>query len=363
VIKQNKATHISTIHQILREQKQDFIKADLENERKHYTSIASRLNPSIDLANSSNLGTNEMITNITQHFLTHWSSSHASTYSMDETASEMKFDIEWLSQVNQNLNIHHDITDWIGDKVSMTDVSTNIYRLLDLNQSEQDSTTIQNTQASLHYSHKNISSKQYLESCIACEHGLTTIYARHAILNMLKVWSYDQSTLFPYEKFGDYTFLITLLKQLDYIERDKNEKIDQIHLLIYSILKNEIKQLLEHTNTMNIDILQSNAPLLYHLQKDMIIQSIQFIFKPSLFNRNESEEIFVNGQQPKWNFILKIVNCFKELITDRSILTQQQIDSIISIVFSTPIINLIFNLLLSVPAHSSKIFFLHLFTM
>jgi hypothetical protein len=232
-----------------------------------------------------------------------------------------------------------------------------------LNQSEQDSTTIQNTRTSLHYSHQNISSKQYLESRIACEHGLTTIYARHAILNMFKVWSYDQSTLFPYEKFGDYTFLITLLKQLDCTERDKNEKIDQIHLLIYSILKSEIKQLVEHTNTMNIDILQSNAPLLYHLQKDLIIQSIQFIFKPSLFNRNESEEIFVNGQQPKWNFILKIVNCFKELITDRSILTQQQIDSIISIVFSTPIINLIFNLLLSVPAHSSKIVFLHLFTM
>jgi hypothetical protein len=281
---------------------------------------------------------------------------------MDETAPEMKFDIEWLSQVNQNLDIRHDITDWIRDKVSMADVSTNVYHLLDLNQCEQDSTTIQNTRASLHYSHQNISSKQYLKSRITCEHGLTTIYARHAILNMLKVWSYDKSTLFPYEKFGDYTFLITLLKQLDCTERDKNEKIDQIPLLIYSILKSEIKKLLEHTNTMNIDILQSNAPLLYHLQKDMIIQSIQFIFKPSLFNQNESEEIFVNEQQPKWNFILKIINRFEELVTDRSILTQQQIDSIIPIVFSTSIINLIFNLLLSVPAHSSKIFFLHLFT-
>ena len=54
---------------------------------------------------------------------------------------------------------------------------------------------------------------------------------------MLKVWLYDGSTLFPLEKFGDYTFLITLLKLLDYTERDKNEKIDRTYLLINSVLK------------------------------------------------------------------------------------------------------------------------------
>jgi hypothetical protein len=176
---------------------------------------------------------------------------------------------------------------------------------------------------------------------------------------MIKLWSNDESTLFPLEKLGDYTFIVKLLKQLDYTETEKN---DQIHLLIYSILKTEIKQLVEHIDAMNNEILQNKAPLFYHLQKDMIIQSIQFLFKPSLFNQNFNEEIIVNKHQTNWNFILKILNILRELITDKSILTQQQRDSIITILFPQTIINLIFNLFLVVPALSSKIFFLHLFT-
>ena len=359
VIKQNTTTHISTIHRILREQKQDFIKTDLTNERKHHETISARLNPSIDTINSSEFDTNELITKTTQHLLLYWNSSHASKQPTDESTLDVKFDTEWLSQSTHDLDIHHNVTRWIRDKVSMAEVSTNINRLLDLNQSEQDPLT---TRKSLHYSHQNISSKQYLDSRIAAEHGLTTIYARHTILNMLKIWSYDESTLFPFENFGDYTFLVKLLKQLDQTERDKNEKIDQIHLLTSSILKTEIKQLVEHTDAMNNDILQSKAPLLYHLQKDTIIQSIQFLFKPSLFNQNFNEEILVNEQQPNWSFILKVLNLLRELITDKSILTQQQIDFMITILFPIPIINLIFNLFLFVPALSSKIFVLHLFT-
>jgi hypothetical protein len=161
VIKQNKTTHIPTIHRILREQKEEFIKTDLANERKHYEAISARLNPSIDIVNSSKFDTNELITNTTQHFLKYWNSSQASKQTMDENAFEVK---------SHTQDIHHDVIRWIRDKVSMAEVTTNIYRLLDLNQSEQDSLT---TRKSLHYSHQNISSKQYLNSRIATEHGLT----------------------------------------------------------------------------------------------------------------------------------------------------------------------------------------------
>jgi hypothetical protein len=121
-----------------------------------------------------------------------------------------------------------------------------------------------------------------------------------------------------------------------------------MHLLINSILKTEMKQLLEHIDRNQ---LQSKAPLFYHIQKDLIIQSIEFLFK-----QNSDE------QQPNIDFILKTLNLFIELITDKSFLQQHQIDSIIPFLFPIPLINLIFNLFLLVPTHQSKISILYLFT-
>ncbi|CAF4996269.1 unnamed protein product, partial [Rotaria socialis] len=48
VIKQYNTTDIPTIHKILYEQKDQFIKLDLENERKHYLTILSKLDPLSD---------------------------------------------------------------------------------------------------------------------------------------------------------------------------------------------------------------------------------------------------------------------------------------------------------------------------
>ncbi|CAF4616556.1 unnamed protein product, partial [Rotaria sp. Silwood2] len=157
------------------------------------------------------------------------------------------------------------------------------------------------------------------------------------------------------QKLGDYTFLVTLLKLLNYIEIDNDEKHDQINLLINSILKNEIKKLCEFNFTINNDLLQSKAPLFYHLQKYIFIQSIQLLFKPSLFNLNSNEKIIINQeQQLDFNFVLKILNFFIELITDKSLIKQNQIDFIISLLFPKQLINLMFNLFLLVPAHQSK---------
>ncbi|CAF3555253.1 unnamed protein product [Rotaria sp. Silwood2] len=255
----------------------------------------------------------------------------------------------------QDLNINSNINEWILDKASTKTIENSIYQLLDLNENEQKQTRKNKTLELIEYFNKNISSKQFLTSRIDCEHGLTTIYARYTILNMIKLWLYDQTNLFPLEKLGDYTFLVTLLKLLNYIEIDNDEKHDQINLLINSILKNEIKKLCEFNFTINNDLLQSKAPLFYHLQKYIFIQSIQLLFKPSLFNLNSNEKIIINQeQQLDFNFVLKILNFFIELITDKSLIKQNQIDFIISLLFPKQLINLMFNLFLLVPAHQSK---------
>ena len=310
VIEQCKTTDIPTIHRILHERKEDFMKIDLENERKRYISIFSRINPSVnptDLINSSKFDTKEQITNLSQRIFKDWTPFP----SIADPKFEINFSSKWFSQTMNDLDIHSNITEWIQDKSSNANDEDNIYRLLDLNHPKHEQTIIPK---SIQYSHENISSKQYFESRIACEHGLTTIYARYTILNMLKIWSNDESNLFPLEKFGDYPFLITLLKLLDSPDNEK----DQIYFLIKSILK---------TN---------QSTLFYHLQKDIIIQLIEYLFK-----QNSSEEINLK-------FILKILNLFKELNLEKS--------------FPLPLINLIFHLFLLIPIHEIKLNILHLFT-
>ncbi|CAF0748456.1 unnamed protein product [Adineta steineri] len=354
VIDENKTTNISTINTILREQKSYFIKQDQENIRIRYTNILTKLDPSIDseILRHIELSTDEQIKNIAQYILTH---SMSLQQSSDENVVESKDKLNpnWFLQSVQHLDIRSNFNEWLRDKTSVTEDEDNIYQLIDIEQKKQ---TRKKPHESIDYSHKNISSKQFLQSRIACEHGLTIIYARNTILNMLKVWSYDStSLLFPLEKFGNYTFLISLLKLLDYSEININEKFNRIHILINSILKTEIKQLLEHTDKND---LENQAPLLYHLQKDFIIHSIKFLLKPSLLESNSSGD----QQQLNLNFIFKTLDHFVELITDKSIIKQHQIDLIISILFPRQLINLIFNLFLIVSTNQAKISILHLFT-
>ena len=361
-IEQNKTIDIFKIHRSLREQKQNFIKTDLENEQKSYVTILSRLNPSIHtevlkkLINSSKFDTNEQITDIAQRLFTHWIPYQSSLPPFDKTQVELNSDKKWFSQSAHDLGIDHNFIEWIQDKSSNTNDENNTYRLFILNQPEQNHTTkTKHTSESIQYSHQNISSENFLKSHIACEYGLTTIYARHTILNMIEASSYHQSNLFPLQNFGDYSFIVTLLKVLDSMK-----EVDRIYLLINSILKNEIKQLTEHIDSATF---QGKAPFFYHLQKDLIIQSIEILLQPNLFEQNPDEEIVINEKQPNLNFILKILSLFVELIKDKSTLTQQQIDSFIPILFPLPLINLMFHLFLFTPFHQSKIIILHLFSM
>jgi hypothetical protein len=182
----------------------------------------------------------------------------------------------------------------------------------------------------------------------------------------MKVWSNDNSSLFPLEKFGDCAFIVTLL--YTYTSTNIDENIDLMSLLVKSILRKEIKELLQLiTTTTNVqnktnsEILSSTAPLLYQLQKDIMVQSIRLLSEPSLllddFSSNEETMI----KKPNLNFIYKILQLFVELITNKSIVKQDEIDSLIPLLFPLPLINIMFDLFLSDQAHKSKVFILHLF--
>jgi hypothetical protein len=98
------------------------------------------------------------------------------------------------------------------------------YQLLDLTRPIQEQTTLtigieaqrNKIPKSSQYNHQHIFRQQFNDSRVACEHGLISLYAHYTILTILKVWSTDGSCLFPLEKFGDFKFIITLLRLLDY---------------------------------------------------------------------------------------------------------------------------------------------------
>jgi hypothetical protein len=205
-MKENKFNDVATI---LHKQKQELIKTDLENERKRYIKVFSDLYPSNnpksieDIINSSQLDTKEAITDITQRIFTHLISVQSSDLPLDTT----NFGEDWFSQSVEGLDIPQNINEWLRDGKLKSENEDNIYELLDLTQ-----LTSKKSEKSIHYAHKNLSSREYFKFCLACENGLITPYARSTIINMLKVWSNDDSTLFPLENFQDYS----ILKLVDY---------------------------------------------------------------------------------------------------------------------------------------------------
>ncbi|CAM4831763.1 unnamed protein product [Rotaria magnacalcarata] len=364
VIKQYNTTDIPIIHKILYEQKDQFIKLDLENERKRYWTILSKLDrlndvqALKDLIDSSKLNTNQSIIDLAKHVFTQSISSQALQTLNNSKNFELHLDSQWFSASVQHLNIDENINEWILDRSSIEIDQNSQYHLFDFNKVEEKSKTSKKSEGS----DKNISSKKSLISRADCEHGLTTIYARYTILNMIKLWLYDQTSLFPLEKFGDFPFVIKLLKLLDSMQIDIDEKDDRINLLINSILKGEMKNLLESKFAIDEHLLESKSPLFYHLQKHIFIQSIQLVSKPSLFDQNSNEKTSINEQQPDFTFVLKVLKFFMELIKARSSLERNQIESIISLLFPTQLINLTFDLFLLVPTHQSKIAIIQLFT-
>jgi hypothetical protein len=352
-MKKYNTTNAQFIDTIIRENKEELLKLDNENERIRNLIILSRLNPMID--QETCLTDFDKDEDIGQLLFANRNNEQDNVNQTDENIKE-----EWYQQTVHGLHLPESFLEW------MTELGEN-YQLLDLRKPEQQftmiTTEILNQRKTIQYSHK-----QHLNSRLVCEHGLISIYARNILLNILKIWLDNGSNLFPLEKLGDYKFIVKLLRLLDYHYTYKStyidENINRINLLIYSIIQVEAKELIINQITIQkeitLEILQSKAPLLYELQKDIINQSIRFLLKPSLLlNDFQNEETMI--KEPNLNFIFKMLNLFVKLATDKSIMKQNEIDLFIPILFRVSFINLMFDLFLLLPTHQSKIFILRSF--
>ncbi|CAF3851995.1 unnamed protein product [Rotaria sordida] len=379
MMEQYNTRNLQLLDTLIREHKEELLKKDHENQRTHTLDILSKLGPSIhrekleNLIMFAKLDTDEDFAAIGELMLSCWEDLQKSTSTSDiiETENDNKERMAWFYQTVRRLGIKGSMNVWMQDKSKTHDDSDSIYQLLDLTKPKQDQsigTQRKLTKKSLQYSHQGLTQKQYLDLRIACEHGLITIYARETILNMLEVWLNDQSSLFPWKKFGDYTFILRLIRLLDYHSSYSSTRADQrsdrMSPIIKSILKLEIDQLSKQTNMNNH--LEKHAPLLYHLQKDLVVQSIRFLEKPSLLMKNPANEPTMTNEQmlfkePNLDFLLKIVSLFSEIVTDQWNMNQNEIDTIIPILFPELLITLLFDLFLLVPTHQAKICILHLF--
>ncbi|CAF4860740.1 unnamed protein product [Rotaria sp. Silwood1] len=341
--------------------------ARILREKKCGTTILSKLGFIInyeklkDFSEFSQYNSEECLTELVEILLLHWNNIVTEPINLSSQ--------NWFQEAVQYLNINSNLTEWLQDESATKIEQKNdlTCQVLDLDQeSNQEELKFD---SNIDYLHRNITEEKYIEYRIACEYSLISIYAHYLILNMLKIFSYDGSCLFPLEKLGDCTFIMKLLRLLDYHYRYKrlhtDETVDRMSLLISSILKIELNELLSSTTDshmdMKRDILQIKAPLLYHLQKDIVIQSINFFSNPSLLSSSESNDEH-NVNKPNFEFILKSIHLLIKLISEKSIHKHKHTDLLISFLFPECLIRSLFNLFLIHPKHENKIHILRIFS-
>ncbi|CAM4807592.1 unnamed protein product, partial [Rotaria magnacalcarata] len=380
IVQANRTLNIQSIDAILRDMQNELFTIDDEKRLKYQKNILSKLSPSIDkeilknFLQFSEFDADENISNLTEVMLLHWNEIQSRSTDTTEESANMN----WFYQAVHRLNIDDNLTEWIHDK-SMTEIEEvdSNHSLIDLARPvEQQTIMIHDTQddckrisRSIQYSHQQISHQQYFDSRLACEHELISIYAHYTILNVLKIWSNDGSSIFPWEKFSDCAFIVTLLRLFDYhynyTRLYTDETIDRMTLLVLTILRVETNELLKY-HTMTYDdivknMLKQKAPQLYHLQKDTIVQLIQFLSnRQLLYYDYENKSTMI--KQPNFKFILKLMNMFLQLLTEKSPMKQHEIDFLLPILFPDVLIDLLFDIFLLIPRHRSKIAILHLFS-
>ncbi|CAF3887263.1 unnamed protein product [Adineta steineri] len=313
-----------------------------------------------DLLKITEFDTDEKIASLADIMLANWNDIRYTPSPAINTTNPL------FSQAINHLNIDNSLTEWIQDKLSKTEEIDFMNQLIDLNQFGRDNEDQRKKiQKSIQYSHHQITRQHYSHIRSTCESGLISIYAHYTILNMLKVWSNDGSSLFPLEKLGDCTLIVALIRLLDYhynyTRLHTDENIDRTSLLINSILTTETNELLKHEKITQ-DILSHNAPILYRLQMSIIVQSIQLLSNSSvlLSSCDYSDQSMI--KQPNLNFILKIINLFIKLIQDKLPMKQDDVNTLVPILFPVPLINLLYDLFLMTPTHQSKINILHIFS-
>lgn len=284
----------------------------------------------------------------------------------DDTPSDKK----WFYDTVRSVGIRDKLDDWLQDKV----VNNQLIRgypeckLLDLTKVDSDETEFTNKfKKTLSYVHQQIPLKTYIHSRTTCEYGLITVYARHTILNMLKVWSNDdQSNLFPLHKFGDANFIVKLLCVIHHHQTYARMSDDTMDLLTISIITAELKDLLEWiaNEKLTVEILNRKAPVFFQLQKQIVEESIDFLSEPSLIDINNNNNATIDEQiflkQPNLDFLLKIFDLFSQVLKDFQG-KNDDIDSVIRLLFPDIVIKILFNLFLWIPSHQSKKIILDLF--
>jgi len=392
VIEQYKTTKISTIDRILREQKQQMENNAFDNKKKRFLQILSTLNRTIDQQKLNDLISNwkfsihDQFDDVGQVILNHWNDLQQ-TVSIEQqnerfhslisefglktwihNSSEITSEGEGVTQVGDRTYPNSEDEEPEDDDYSISssvirngqhantdDDGLTLYRLYDLDQEQYEKLiSLEHQQKATEDFQEEISSKQYIQYRINCEQRLTTIYARDTIMNMIKVWSNNSTNVFPLDKFGDSNFIVKLFRLMFYHYTYTEENIDYTSLLIISMLKIEIKQILEQNS-------ENKPSLLCALQENIVNQIAQFLIETSSLNENDDDEKTMK-QQENFQFVWKVLNICLQLIKDKSIVEQDQIDILIPLLFPTSIIHLILNLLLSVENLQSEIIILRLFS-
>ncbi|CAF4709823.1 unnamed protein product, partial [Rotaria sp. Silwood1] len=327
-MKEYNTSNIQWIDTIIREKKDEFMKNEAQNRQKRYFNILSRLNPSIDrekmedLLAFSKFDTDEQVTAAYELMSLHChdlqtSKSLLMTYETQENVPNSNENDtvlsskKWYYQTVRDLDVNDRLDEWIQGKTRMIRAEDLTCQLFDLTKSEQELTTMtsfvesqpKKIKKSIQYSHRQISQQKYMNLRVACEHGLTMIYARYTLFNMLKVWSDHSSNKFPWEKFGDCAFITRLLQLMDYrytyTNTNIDENIDIMSLLTNSILKVEIQELLKYAmrssqeipsvefDTVKVSSVDDkDEATMFHQAYDQLHQNAQVLF------RREEEQLW-----------------------------------------------------------------------
>ncbi|CAF0773776.1 unnamed protein product [Adineta ricciae] len=329
VIDEYKTTNVQRIDTILREERDKFVKLDLETEAKDYKRILLRITPEIDF---SNVNINEQITTISQRILTEWTDDRNEP-EIDSDDNEEEH--PWFHRTIKELSIDESLTDWLRDRSTVLPEPDIMHQLYDIN---EQIARLKNQHKSVRYSHEGISQKTYYDLRLSCENALAIVYARHTIITMLETWANNSTALFPWGKFDDPSFIVALFRLMI-----RDEKFNRIQTIVLSILQNEFRQFKER----RID-LQTKTPLIIQLRDEIVIQSLSFLFGASPSFENNSVE--------------SVLKLFIELFKSTPLLNDDQIDHLVSLLFPTPLIKILFDLFLIIHAHPTKVVILHFFT-
>lgn len=385
VMKQHKTSNIQLMDTLMREHIEDLSVAEIRKQQQHIFNILTTLGSSINheklekLVYSSSKNIYDEIEVISDLVLTNWNdlqtpdSPSANKELKNENSSDPT-EQKWFSNVTEKLALNCELSKWIQDPSNISDETIGSYELFDLSKSDEKQAILATglldnhikVKSSMQYSHIDITYKEYLDARIACERGLVSIYACETVLNILNIGSNYRSKKFPFEKLGDYTSIIKLLRSMEYhytySNMHSNDIIDTLNCLVKTILKNEIQEFNEST-----DKLQLNTRFfVYHLHKHVFTESIKFLSTSSLLNDQFDYERMTNmeysrEQKANLHFILTMLKLLVQLVSDKSTMKQDQIDQLILALFPEPIINMMFDLFLLLPKYQSKIYILDLF--